>query len=141
MLRWVCARSPWLAIRLLASRSPSPWRKFRLLKARSSAGTVVCSLPSAAELAAEARRSSQVVWAEGVDHGDEHGANQLWNDERRRVMLVDFDRATLLPALKHKQLFKLSGKKRKWQGDGPGNYEQEASMYTPIVGIVMLNPC
>ncbi|KAH7377118.1 hypothetical protein B0T11DRAFT_273543 [Plectosphaerella cucumerina] len=73
--------------------------------------------PGAGDLAAEVRRSSQAVWAEGVDHGDEHGGNQLWNDERRCVMLVDFDQAILLPALKHKQLSRVSGTKRKWQGD------------------------
>ncbi|KAK0702719.1 hypothetical protein B0H67DRAFT_650083 [Lasiosphaeris hirsuta] len=41
----------------------------------------------AADLAMEVRRSSQAVKAEGDDYGD----------ERRRVMLVDFDRAALLP--------------------------------------------
>ncbi|KAH8652930.1 hypothetical protein BGZ61DRAFT_288867, partial [Ilyonectria robusta] len=76
----------------------------------------------ATDLAAEVRRSSQAVWAEGVDHGDERDANRLWNDERRRVMLVDFDRATILPTLKHKQLFKVSRKKRKRQGDDFENY-------------------
>ncbi|KAH7108608.1 hypothetical protein B0J13DRAFT_682534 [Dactylonectria estremocensis] len=68
---------------------------------------------SAADLAAEVRRSSQAVWAEGVDHGDERDANRLWNDERHRVMLVDFDHATLLP------------KKRKRQGDDFGNYNRK----------------
>ncbi|XP_044715978.1 ATP-dependent DNA helicase PIF1 [Hirsutella rhossiliensis] len=72
------------------------------------------------DLAAEVRRSSQAVWAEGVDHGDEREPNLLWNDERRRVMLVDFDRANLLPAPKHKQLFHLSRDKRKRQRDGFG---------------------
>ncbi|KAH6869665.1 hypothetical protein B0T10DRAFT_418252 [Thelonectria olida] len=79
----------------------------------------------AADLAVEVRRSSQAVWAEGVDHGDERDANRLWNDERCRVMLVDFDRATLLPNLKHKQLFKVSGEKRKRQGDDFGNYNRK----------------
>ncbi|ROT38612.1 hypothetical protein SODALDRAFT_311485 [Sodiomyces alkalinus F11] len=65
---------------------------------------------------AEVRRSSQAVWAEGVDHGDERDANRLWNNERRRVMLVDFDRATLLPSPKHKQFPDLLGKKRKRSG-------------------------
>lgn len=59
------------------------------------------------------QRSSQAVWAEGVDHGDERGANRLWNDERRRIMLIDFDRATLRPSLKHKQLSKISGKRKR----------------------------
>ncbi|RSL77472.1 hypothetical protein CEP51_009042 [Fusarium floridanum] len=71
------------------------------------------------DLQAEIRRSSQDVWAKGVDHGDERDANRLWNDERRRVMLVDFERATL-PRLKHKQLSKVS-KKRKRQGDLGGH--------------------
>ncbi|KAL5592597.1 hypothetical protein FOBRF1_013623 [Fusarium oxysporum] len=79
----------------------------------------------AAGLAAEVRRSSQAVWAEGVDHRDEREANRLWNDERRRVMLIDFDRATLRPNLKHNQLVKVSGKKRKRQGDEFGNYDRK----------------
>ncbi|KAF6528167.1 hypothetical protein HZS61_008469 [Fusarium oxysporum f. sp. conglutinans] len=78
-----------------------------------------------ADLAAEVRRSSQAVWAEGVDHGDEREANRLWNDERRRVMLIDFDRATLRPNLKHNQLVKVSGKKRKRQADEFGNYDRK----------------
>ncbi|KAL6359116.1 hypothetical protein LRP88_09316 [Fusarium phalaenopsidis] len=77
----------------------------------------------AADLRAEVRRSSQDVWAEGINHGDERDANRLWNDERRRVMLVDFDRAALLP-LKHKQLSKLSERKRKRQGD-LGSYDRK----------------
>ncbi|KAM6506299.1 hypothetical protein FSOLCH5_013289 [Fusarium solani] len=79
----------------------------------------------AVDLAAEVRRSSQAVWTEGVDHGDERDANRLWNDERRRVMLIDFDRATLRPNLKHKQLVKVSGKKRKRQRDEFGNYNRK----------------
>ncbi|KAK0712720.1 hypothetical protein B0T26DRAFT_597263, partial [Lasiosphaeria miniovina] len=33
----------------------------------------------------------------GVDHGDDCSANYLWNAERRRIMIIDFDRAHLLP--------------------------------------------
>ena len=53
----------------------------------------------------ETRRSSKAVLSEGVHHGDEHASNLLWNEELRRVMLVDFDRAVLLPppTPKHKQ--------------------------------------
>ncbi|KAK9366884.1 hypothetical protein V1509DRAFT_209364 [Lipomyces kononenkoae] len=71
------------------------------------------------DLSVELRRSSRAVWSEGVDHGDEREPNILWNKELRRVMLIDFDRAALRPAAKHKQLSKLSGngKKRKWQRD------------------------
>ncbi|PGH20338.1 hypothetical protein AJ80_03606 [Polytolypa hystricis UAMH7299] len=67
------------------------------------------------DMTAEVRRSSQAVWTEGVNHGDERDTNRLWNDERRRVMLVDFDRASLRPSPPNKRLSKLSGKKRKRQ--------------------------
>ncbi|KAM6527494.1 hypothetical protein FSOLCH5_003564 [Fusarium solani] len=80
-----------------------------------TAGAALANLP------AEVRRSSQDVWAEGINHGDERDANRLWNDERRRVMLVDFDHAT--PRLEHKQLSKVS-RKRKRQGD-LGNYNRK----------------
>jgi hypothetical protein len=70
------------------------------------------------DLKVELKRSSQAVWKEGVNHGDESQPNILWNEERHRIMLIDFDRAALRRALKHKQVLKLSetGKKRKWQG-------------------------
>ncbi|KAJ6436762.1 hypothetical protein O9K51_10728 [Purpureocillium lavendulum] len=72
------------------------------------------------DLKAEVRRSSQEVWAEGVYHGDERDPNLLWNNERRRVMLVDFDRAKLRLIPKHKQLIRLSGNKRKQRVDDVG---------------------
>lgn len=70
----------------------------------------------AADLRAQWHRSSQDVWAHGVDHCDERDANLLWNAERRRVMIVDFDRAVFRQALKHRQLSAVSGTKRKWSG-------------------------
>ena len=60
------------------------------------------------DLKAELSRSTRAVWSEGVNHGDERELNTLWNKERRRVMLIDFNRATFRPAVKHKQLSKLS---------------------------------
>ncbi|KAF5120875.1 hypothetical protein E5D57_013211 [Metarhizium anisopliae] len=69
-------------------------------------------------LATELRRSLQAVWAEGVDHGDERGDNQLWNEERRQVMIIDFDRATLFPKPRNKRLLEVSGNKRKRNRDG-----------------------
>ncbi|KAG7114488.1 hypothetical protein HYQ44_008272 [Verticillium longisporum] len=84
-------------------------------------GGEMAAKAGAPDLAAEVRRSSQAVWAEGVNHGDEHNGNMLWNDERHRVMVVDFDRADFLPRPKHKLLVKLSGKKRERQVDGSGN--------------------
>ncbi|KAK9234762.1 hypothetical protein V1525DRAFT_391123 [Lipomyces kononenkoae] len=67
------------------------------------------------DLSVKLRRSSRAVWSEGVDHCDKREPNILWNKERRRVMLIDFDRA-LRPAAKHKQLSKLSGKGKKRNG-------------------------
>ncbi|KAH8721009.1 hypothetical protein HC256_001386 [Beauveria bassiana] len=73
------------------------------------------AVPSYLNLKEEVRRSSQAVYRNGVDHGDERAPNQLWNAERRRVMLIDFDRAALLPEPQNKLLASLSttGKKRK----------------------------
>ncbi|KAK8036897.1 metalloprotease-like protein [Apiospora phragmitis] len=67
----------------------------------------------AADLKAQCHRSSRDVCAVGVDHNDERDVNLLWNVERQRVMLIDFDRAVLRPAPKHWQLFTVSGTKRK----------------------------
>ena len=64
----------------------------------------------------ETCRSSKAVLSEGVHHGDEHASNLLWNEELRRVMLVDFDRAVLLPppTLKHKQALRKSRRGKKY---------------------------
>ncbi|KAI8691492.1 hypothetical protein NCS56_00142100 [Fusarium sp. Ph1] len=75
----------------------------------------------AADLLVEVRRSSQDVRAEGVDHDDERNSNRLWNDEVRRVMLIDFDQATFLPRLRHEPPSNVPGRKRKRQRDS-GNY-------------------
>ncbi|KAJ4312111.1 hypothetical protein N0V84_010089 [Fusarium piperis] len=69
--------------------------------------------PVATNLPAEVQRSSRDIWAEGVNHGDERDANRLWNDERHRVMIIDFDHAALV-RLKNKHLSKvLPGKKKR----------------------------
>ncbi|KAH6961656.1 hypothetical protein BKA56DRAFT_181919 [Ilyonectria sp. MPI-CAGE-AT-0026] len=92
----------------------------------------------AKNLKAEVWRSSRAVRDEGVNHGDEDiDANWLWNDERRRVMLIDFDRATLRPNPKHKQLVEVSGKKRKRHRDEFGNYSQKHMRYFgPFRGVL-----
>ncbi|KAF5978417.1 metalloprotease [Fusarium coicis] len=83
----------------------------------TTANTAVANAGSGAtDLEAEVRRSSQAVCAEGVNHGDESETNRLWNNERRCVMLIDFDRATLRPNPEHNQLAKVSGRKRKRRG-------------------------
>ncbi|KAI1839380.1 hypothetical protein JX266_014409, partial [Neoarthrinium moseri] len=57
----------------------------------------------AAELEVQRRRSSEAVWAAGVNHRDLCDANLLWNVERGRVMVIDFDQAVLRPAPEHQQ--------------------------------------
>jgi hypothetical protein len=48
----------------------------------------------APDLKAQRKLSTDEVWREGIYHGDERETNLLWNEERHRVMVVDFDRAT-----------------------------------------------
>lgn len=45
---------------------------------------------STEDLAVEVQRSSRAILQRGVDHGNEHPRNFLWNEERRCVMLIDF---------------------------------------------------
>lgn len=68
------------------------------------------------DLEAEKMRSLAAVWREGVSHGDMRAPNMLWNEERRRVMVIDFDQATLRPAAKHKRSSG-TGKKRRTQSE------------------------
>ena len=51
----------------------------------------------------EAKRSFAEVCRHGVIHGDERETNMLWNEERRRVMVVDFHLAEIL-LVRHKQV-------------------------------------
>jgi hypothetical protein len=45
---------------------------------------------------AEIDRAFQALYDAGVDHGDRENRNVLWNLERGRAMVVDFDRAVLV---------------------------------------------
>ncbi|EJP62018.1 metalloprotease-like protein [Beauveria bassiana ARSEF 2860] len=65
----------------------------------------------------EVQRSIQTIYEHGVNHQDEREPNLLWNAERCRVMVIDFDQATLLPPPKHKRLSQLSKAGRKRKGD------------------------
>jgi len=65
------------------------------------------------DLSREMQRSLQDVRCQGVIHGDEREANMLWNAERRRVMIIDFERSRLLPTAKNKAVEELSSRKRK----------------------------
>ncbi|TWU70360.1 hypothetical protein ED733_000046 [Metarhizium rileyi] len=62
------------------------------------------------EIRAQQRISLSDVWSHGVDHDDVRDNNLLWNVERRRVMVIDFDRAIFLPAPSHRQLSKTKTK-------------------------------
>jgi hypothetical protein len=80
---------------------------------------VDCEVP---DLQAHRRRSTGDVWREGVCQDDVRELNLLWNEERRRVMVIDFDRATFLQPAQHKRVSLLSEpgakkKKRKQQTD------------------------
>ena len=48
----------------------------------------------------EVRKTVQEVLKAGIDQGDIRSANLLWNRERQRVMLIDFERAVAVSALK-----------------------------------------
>lgn len=66
------------------------------------------------DLAGQVKRTRQAVWDNGVYHGDEDNSNNLlWNEERRCVMLVDFDRAVLRPRPQSKRLREVTSKTRK----------------------------
>ena len=56
----------------------------------------------------EIYRTSRALWQVGVFHGGERRPTMLWNEERRRVMYIDFDRSTFLQPTKHKKLLALS---------------------------------
>ncbi len=59
----------------------------------SWAGELAADAPlSERDLKAETKRSAMAVWDEGVNHGDMRDPNILWNEECRRVMIIDFDR-------------------------------------------------
>jgi hypothetical protein len=63
------------------------------------------------DLDAETKRTLQEVLKTGMEHGDVRPANMLWNTERRRVMLIDFDRSTRVPF--HRRISELAGRKKK----------------------------
>jgi len=50
----------------------------------------------ALDLPEETRRSVDEIYGEGVAHNDVREPNILWNTERQRAMLVDFERSYLL---------------------------------------------
>nr|A0A516F183.1 RecName: Full=Meiotic driver SPOK4; AltName: Full=Spore killer 4 [Podospora anserina]QDO72524.1 spore killer protein 4 [Podospora anserina] len=81
--------------------------------------------PSASMADAETlkRESLTAIWSEGVDHGDDNRANYLWNAERCRIMIIDFDRAHLFPPLKARAVSRLSKPKRK--RETPNSYLTE----------------
>lgn len=82
----------------------------------------------APDVVAESQRSSQAVWEEGVDHRDEHGNNMLWNAERKRVMVIDFDSAVLRPKRANKPLSMVAGTKRRRTRESLGNRRKRASV-------------
>ena len=50
----------------------------------------------------EIRRTVREVRSKGIEQGDTRAANILWNEERKRAMLIDFERATYIDGDKTK---------------------------------------
>ncbi|KAK8029511.1 hypothetical protein PG993_010802 [Apiospora rasikravindrae] len=71
----------------------------------------------AASLEMQHQHSSQAILAQGIDHGDERDASLYCNVERRRVNLINFDRAIFRPALNHRRLSAVSATERKCDAD------------------------
>ncbi|EXK23518.1 hypothetical protein FOMG_19712 [Fusarium oxysporum f. sp. melonis 26406] len=61
----------------------------------------------------EETRLRELLHKQGVVHNDMRQANLLWNDERDRIMLIDFNLANLLRPARHKQVSKLTGKRKR----------------------------
>ncbi|CAG9937431.1 unnamed protein product [Clonostachys rosea f. rosea IK726] len=82
----------------------------------SWAGELATKAGELVDLTTETARSLRMVRGEGVVHDDLREANLLWNEERGRVMVIDFDSADLIPLPKPKQMSRLSKRKRTWAG-------------------------
>ena len=67
-------------------------------------------------MAAELKRSTREVLSEGVIHFDHRTPNILWNEERQRIMLIDFDQSVLRPASDHGEVLRPYPRKRRWPG-------------------------
>lgn len=70
-------------------------------------------------LYAEEQRESlkRRLLTRGVSHNDMRHRNMLWNEERGAAMLIDFDCATMQLPAKHKQISRLSGKRKRPASD------------------------
>ncbi|TWU72509.1 hypothetical protein ED733_002562 [Metarhizium rileyi] len=55
------------------------------------------------DLESETQRSMRTIFSHGVYHNDEREPNLLWNSERGRVMVIDFDCSKLLPPPKRRK--------------------------------------
>jgi hypothetical protein len=87
---------------------------------------------SVPDLETEVARSSQVVRREGIVHNDEREANLLWSEECRRVMLIDFDHAELLPPVKNKRVGMLSRKRKGRKDDSEIPRDKRAVPYSGL---------
>ncbi|OAA34141.1 Protein kinase-like domain protein [Metarhizium rileyi] len=62
---------------------------------------------------AEVTRSLRLINGEGVVHCDLRDANMLWNEERGRVMVIDFESAELVAPPEPKQVRRLAKRKKR----------------------------
>ncbi|RMJ05329.1 hypothetical protein CDV36_013998, partial [Fusarium kuroshium] len=65
----------------------------------------------------EKTRLRELLRKQGVVHNDIRQANLLWNDEHGRIMLIDFNLATLLRPARHKRVLKSTGKRKRHERD------------------------
>ncbi|KFA80578.1 hypothetical protein S40288_09478 [Stachybotrys chartarum IBT 40288] len=81
----------------------------------------------------ERRYTSDAVWAQGVCHNDEHGANFLWSWERNCLVLINFSHANLRPAPHHRQLIdSKEGKKRQARSSKPRDSKRPRFALAPL---------
>jgi hypothetical protein len=60
-------------------------------------GEVATNMGECINLPVEVARSLKILRDEGVVHDDPREPNWLWNEERNRILVIDFDTAYLLP--------------------------------------------
>ncbi|KAJ3454650.1 hypothetical protein MRS44_013250 [Fusarium solani] len=79
----------------------------------------------------EKTRLRELLRKQGVVHNDIRQGNLLWNDEHDRIMLIDFNLATLLRPARHKQVSKLTGKRKRHERDSETYVRRYDSIWIP----------
>lgn len=85
---------------------PIEWQRLRVASRTKAVAAAPGMCSSVAPI------DDDVVWY-GVAHNDLRLLNLLWNGKRQRVMIIDFDRATLCASARHKLVARLRGSRAK----------------------------